>query len=93
MAGSTFQTNAFDLDKLLDDCQRGVLQLPDFQRHIRAKQITHDSRICCYSSNTRKSRRDGHSQKENGSMYTSIMASSKRASTSLFIPFPRERDH
>ncbi len=32
MAGSTFQTNPFDLYKLLDDCQRGVLQLPDFQR-------------------------------------------------------------
>ena len=32
MAGSTFQTNPFDLHKLLDDCQRGVIQLPDFQR-------------------------------------------------------------
>lgn len=32
MAGSTFQTNPFDLHKLLDDCDRGVLQLPDFQR-------------------------------------------------------------
>src|SRR5947207_3447565 len=32
MAGSTFQTNPIDLDKLLDDCQRGILQLPDFQR-------------------------------------------------------------
>src|SRR4029078_3423487 len=32
MAGSTFQTNPFDLNKLLDDCYRGVLQLPDFQR-------------------------------------------------------------
>jgi Protein of unknown function DUF262 len=32
MAGSTFQTNPFDLFKLLDDCHRGVLQLPDFQR-------------------------------------------------------------
>jgi hypothetical protein len=32
MAGSTFQTNPFDLDKLLDDCHHGVLQLPDFQR-------------------------------------------------------------
>lgn len=32
MAGSTFQTNPFDLDKLLDDCHRGDLQLPDFQR-------------------------------------------------------------
>ena len=32
MAGSTFQTNPFDLNKLLDDCQSGVLQLPDFQR-------------------------------------------------------------
>ena len=32
MAGSTFQTNPFELNKLLDDCQRGVLQLPDFQR-------------------------------------------------------------
>ena len=32
MAGSTFQTNPYDLNKLLDDCHRGVLQLPDFQR-------------------------------------------------------------
>ena len=32
MAGSTFKTNPFELNKLLDDCQRGVLQLPDFQR-------------------------------------------------------------
>jgi len=32
MAGSTFQTNPFDLNKLLDDCHCGVLQLPDFQR-------------------------------------------------------------
>jgi hypothetical protein len=32
MPGSTFQTNPIDLDKLLDDCHRGTLQLPDFQR-------------------------------------------------------------
>ena len=32
MAGSTFQTNPFDLNKLLEDCHRGVRQLPDFQR-------------------------------------------------------------
>ena len=32
MPGSTFQTNPIDLNKLLDDCHRGVLQLPDFQR-------------------------------------------------------------
>src|SRR5437667_3134044 len=32
MAGSTFQTNPFDLNKLLEDCHDGVLQLPDFQR-------------------------------------------------------------
>ena len=32
MPGSTFQTNPFDLYKLLDDCHCGVLQLPDFQR-------------------------------------------------------------
>jgi hypothetical protein len=32
MAGSTFQTNPIDLDKLLDDCHRGIIQLPDFQR-------------------------------------------------------------
>jgi hypothetical protein len=32
MAGSTFQTNPIDLNKLLDDCQRGIIQLPDFQR-------------------------------------------------------------
>lgn len=32
MAGSTFQTNPYDLYKLLEDCHRGALQLPDFQR-------------------------------------------------------------
>jgi hypothetical protein len=32
MPGSTFQTNPIDLDKLLDDCHSGVIQLPDFQR-------------------------------------------------------------
>jgi len=32
MAGSTFQTNPVDLDTLLEDCDDGVLQLPDFQR-------------------------------------------------------------
>src|SRR3954453_5511278 len=32
MAGSTFQTNPFDLHTLLDNCSRGILQLPDFQR-------------------------------------------------------------
>ena len=32
MAGSTFQTNPIDLHKLLDDCHRGIIQLPDFQR-------------------------------------------------------------
>jgi hypothetical protein len=32
MAGSTFQTNPYDLYKLLDDCRHGVIQLPDFQR-------------------------------------------------------------
>jgi hypothetical protein len=32
MAGSTFQTNPYDLSKLLDDCHKGNLQLPDFQR-------------------------------------------------------------
>ncbi|MEO7086692.1 MAG: DUF262 domain-containing protein [Gemmatimonadaceae bacterium] len=32
MAGSTFQTNPFDLNKLLEDCHAGILQLPDFQR-------------------------------------------------------------
>jgi hypothetical protein len=32
MAGSTFQTNPIDLNKLLEDCHRGHLQLPDFQR-------------------------------------------------------------
>ena len=32
MAGSTFQTNPYDLNKLLEDCHRGTLQLPDFQR-------------------------------------------------------------
>jgi hypothetical protein len=32
VAASTFQTNPFDLYKLLDDCHHGVIQLPDFQR-------------------------------------------------------------
>lgn len=32
MAGTAFQTNPYDLHKLLEDCHRGVLQLPDFQR-------------------------------------------------------------
>ena len=32
IAGSTFQTNPFDVEKLLEDCHHGVLQLPDFQR-------------------------------------------------------------
>jgi hypothetical protein len=32
MAGSTFQTNPFDLNKLLENCHYGILQLPDFQR-------------------------------------------------------------
>lgn len=32
MSGSTFQTNPYDLYNLLEDCHRGILQLPDFQR-------------------------------------------------------------
>lgn len=32
MAGSTFQTNPYDLRDLLKSCHRGVIQLPDFQR-------------------------------------------------------------
>ncbi|MBK1625434.1 GmrSD restriction endonuclease domain-containing protein [Afifella marina] len=32
MAGSTFKTNPYDLDKLLEACHEGTLQLPDFQR-------------------------------------------------------------
>ena len=32
MAGSTFQTNPYDLDELLEYCHDGILQLPDFQR-------------------------------------------------------------
>src|ERR1700720_2820372 len=32
MAGSTFQTNPIDLNKILDDCHCGEIQLPDFQR-------------------------------------------------------------
>ena len=32
MAGSTFQTNPYDLYKLLEDGRSGALQLPDFQR-------------------------------------------------------------
>jgi len=32
MARSTFQTNPVDLEQLLRECDRGVIQLPDFQR-------------------------------------------------------------
>ena len=32
MAVSTFKTNPIDLIELLEDCHRGKLQLPDFQR-------------------------------------------------------------
>src|SRR4051812_44322012 len=32
MAGSAFQTNPYDLYYLLEQCHKGVLQLPDFQR-------------------------------------------------------------
>lgn len=32
MGASTFQTNPFDLKKILEDCHAGSLQLPDFQR-------------------------------------------------------------
>src|SRR5437762_3682726 len=32
MPGSLFQTNPFALHDLLDNCDKGVLQLPDFQR-------------------------------------------------------------
>ncbi len=32
MPGSTFKTNPIDLLDLLEDCHRGKLQLPDFQR-------------------------------------------------------------
>lgn len=32
MPGSTFQTNPCDLFNLLESCERGALQLPDFQR-------------------------------------------------------------
>ncbi|MBV9975657.1 MAG: DUF262 domain-containing protein, partial [Hyphomicrobiales bacterium] len=32
MAGSTFKTNPYDLHELLRNCDRGILQLPDFQR-------------------------------------------------------------
>lgn len=32
MPGSTFKTNPIDLIELLEDCHRGKLQLPDFQR-------------------------------------------------------------
>jgi hypothetical protein len=32
MAGSTFKTNPYDLHELLKNCERGILQLPDFQR-------------------------------------------------------------
>jgi hypothetical protein len=30
MASSTFQTNPYDLDKLLEECHLGTIQLPDF---------------------------------------------------------------
>lgn len=32
MAGSTFQTNPYDLYRLLEECHHGNIQLPDFQR-------------------------------------------------------------
>jgi hypothetical protein len=32
MAGSTFKTNPYYLNELLENCHRGILQLPDFQR-------------------------------------------------------------
>ncbi len=32
MARSTFQTNPIDLEQLLRECDRGIVQLPDFQR-------------------------------------------------------------
>lgn len=32
MAGSTLQTNPFDLYKFMDNCAQGLIQLPDFQR-------------------------------------------------------------
>lgn len=32
MASSTFKTNPYNLSELLEDCHRGVIQLPDFQR-------------------------------------------------------------
>jgi uncharacterized protein with ParB-like and HNH nuclease domain len=32
MAGSTFKTNPYKLKELLEDCDRGIMQLPDFQR-------------------------------------------------------------
>jgi hypothetical protein len=32
MAGSTFQTNPYDLLRLLEECHLGTIQLPDFQR-------------------------------------------------------------
>src|SRR5215218_9404811 len=32
MRGSAFQTNPVDLQLLLEECHRGIIQLPDFQR-------------------------------------------------------------
>src|SRR6185312_1165089 len=32
LSGSTFQTNPYDLSKLLERCRSGEIQLPDFQR-------------------------------------------------------------
>jgi hypothetical protein len=43
MAGSTFQTNPYDLFKLLEDCHQGVIQLPDFQR----SSVSDEDRIKC----------------------------------------------
>lgn len=64
MAASTFQTNPVDLNKLLEDCHRGVLQLPDFQRswvwdedRIKSliasvsRALLHLSRCCSTASN------------------------------------------
>ena len=32
MAGSSFKTNPIYLHQLLNECHRGIIQLPDFQR-------------------------------------------------------------
>ena len=34
MPGATFQTNPYDLSKLLERCRAGEIQLPDFSAEL-----------------------------------------------------------